>query len=147
MSWATTADVAALTGVTVTDALLAQAQGVIDIHAGRTWADDLTRVGDRDRSWLALAVAYQAAWMAAQIDLFSRTEVTAVNQDGMQYSPGHEDAMVLAPLARRSLRRLSWRRSRSVRVRPRRPTEPAPVSDLVDADDYGDGDAAGWTPL
>ncbi len=118
MAWADAGFTFSITGVTVSPEQLAQAQGVIDLTSGTTQdaAVDLA-LRPRDLRFLRMAVAYQAAWMASQVDLFSRTEVSSLNQDGVQMTPGHSDALLLAPLARRALGRLSWRRTRSVPVR------------------------------
>ncbi|MFB7111731.1 hypothetical protein [Streptomyces sp. NPDC056291] len=121
-TWATTADVLDITGVTVTEAQLTRAQHVIDMVSGRTYdIHDLLVAENRRRDlyWLKLAVAYQAAWMIAQPDMFTRMNVTRVDQDMSEAEMG-ASALVLAPLARRALNRLSWRGTRSLQVqRPR----------------------------
>ncbi len=114
-SWTTEAEVLALTGTTVTAAQLTHAQGVIDLFAGVTLAA-LPNLSPRNIRLLKLAAGYQAAWQVAQVDVPSRTEVQQVQQDGVSFSTGHPDALVLAPLARRALAQLSWRRNRTVRV-------------------------------
>lgn len=110
--WASVTDVADLTGATVGST--AEAQAVIETLVGRT-ADSIIHISAKDLVWLKRAVAYQAAWMAGQPDLITRTEVSGSSQDGAsaQYRP---DAHILAPLARRALKRLSWRGNRSVRT-------------------------------
>lgn len=70
----------------------------------------------RDRELLRRAVAYQAAWHSEQSDAFTRSEVNAISQDGESITPD-ANTFTLAPWARRALRRLSWRGTRSVRVR------------------------------
>ena len=115
VSWTTPADVLALTGVTVTDAQLSQAQGIIDLFSGATLAaiDDISV---RDLRFLKMAAGYQAAWQAAQVDVMTRTDVATLSQDGVSFTPGGPDALQLAPLARRCLDRLSWNRPRSLRL-------------------------------
>lgn len=115
-SWASVSDVSTLTGVTVTDAQLTQAQGLIDIHAGRTYAA-LDRTGTRDAAWLKAAVAYQAAWLTGQPDLFQRLDVTEIPQDRGTPPAITEKALVLAPMAKWALKRVSWLKSRSLHVR------------------------------
>lgn len=115
-SWATPERVYELTGVAVQPEQLGQAQGVIDLYAGATMAD-AAQIKGRDTRLLEQAVAYQAAWLAFQADAFTRTDVTAVNQDGVSATFAGEDALTLGPLARRCLARLSWRKSRSVSIR------------------------------
>jgi hypothetical protein len=109
--WASVSDVTEITGATVDAETLAQAQGVIELLVGRT--ADATWIPARDLRWLRRAVAYQAAWMPSQPDLFTRTEVASSSQDGASqvYRP---DSHLLAPLARRALKKLTWRGNRSV---------------------------------
>ena len=115
--WTDPAAVLAATGVTVTTNQITQANGIIDIYSNITTAAS-ANLTPRDRRLLASATNYQAAWMARQVDVFTRTEVESATQDGVSFSPAHEDALMLAPLAKRCLDRLSWRKPRSVRVIP-----------------------------
>ena len=120
-TWASTADVQDITGVTVTDAQLRRAQYVIDIVSGRTYEIRPLLVQEnrtRDLRWLKQAVAYQAAWMISQPDMFTRMNVTSVNQDTSQAQMG-ASALTLAPLARRALNRVSWKGTRSLQVQRR----------------------------
>lgn len=117
-TWAVPTDVLLYTGKTVTQDDCARAQAVVDLAVGRTYgAVDLLPVGKRARYWLKLAVAYQAAWMQAQPDLFSRSSVTDFNQDGAA-ATFDTDGQTLGPLALMAVRRLPWKRSRSIRVAP-----------------------------
>lgn len=147
-TWATTADVLEYTGTTVTDAQITQAQGVIDIISGVTPdGDDV--ISTRDQRLLKQALAYQTVWMVNQIDVFTRTDVDSLTQDGLQIAPGNDDALILAPLAKRCLDRLSWRKARSLRVRPGRgdtfPTiEAYQAGWLADAEGTNDWQQ-GWT--
>jgi len=107
-TWCTTTDVDNLTGVTVNEAQLLRAQGVIE-----TFEDiDPAAPGDhllaRDRQRLLAATAYQAGWMFEQIEIEKRTDVSTLSQDGQTWTYAHADAAVLAPLAKRNLDRLSW---------------------------------------
>jgi|SRR5687768_11911172 len=120
MAWATTAEVLSVTGVTVTDAQLAQANSVITIFANRT--EDAV-LSARDLNWLKQATCWQAAWQKDQAGYMTRHAVTEVTQDGMQliYSGGGEPnlaSITLAPLAQRALKNTSWKGSRSVRIDP-----------------------------
>lgn len=114
MPWATTQDVTDLTGKTVDAATLSQAQAIIELMVSRTEAVPLDTIGLRDQNWLRQAVAYQAAWIPANPDLFTRTEVITLLQDGVEARDLPSDSLVLAPLARRALKRLSWKKTRSV---------------------------------
>lgn len=115
MAWATASEALALTGATVDDDQLDQAQGVVELFAGITEAN--TADLGANRRLLRAAVAYQAVWMAAQIDVATRTDVSSLTQDGAGVTPAHADALILAPLAKRALDRLSWRHGpRSTRI-------------------------------
>jgi hypothetical protein len=125
MAWADPAYTVSITGVTVTEAHVTQAQAVIELFSGVTESYALKA---RDVRHLRMAVAYQAAWIKPQIDVTSRTDVSQVTQDEMSFTVAHEDAQILAPLAQRALKRLSWKTSRSVRLR--RPVDPSERRDL-----------------
>jgi hypothetical protein len=118
MTWASGADVTALTGVPADDVLLNQAQALIELVVGRTEAQATAELSARDLEWLRRGVAYQAAWVAGQPDLFTRLEVQRLAQDGMS-ADFLSDSLTLAPMARRVLRNLSWRgATRSTEVEP-----------------------------
>lgn len=112
-AWATPQQVDA-TGLAVTQQQLAQAQASIETLCGRIYADT-PRIRPRDVHWLGQAVAYQAAWITEQYDLATRLDTTATSQDGVS-NQLTADAVVLAPMAGRALRRCSWMRSRTVHV-------------------------------
>jgi len=116
-TWATTAEVDDLTAETVTEGQLTQAQAVMDLHSGRT-VHSAAEIGDRDLHYLKLATAYQAAWMKHQPDMYSRMDLTEVPSDAGASAGLNESGMTLGPLARRALRQLSWKRSRSLAVGP-----------------------------
>lgn len=139
-TWCTAADVLSLTGVTVTDPPT-QANAIVELHAGRTYntVDTPLQVGTRDIEWMKRAVAYQAAWMASQPDMYSRMELTGA-PTARGSVPLHESALTLAPLARRALKRVSWLKSRSVHVKSPFQDGLGPVSGAVM--DYDD--LAGW---
>ena len=118
-AWASPAEVTEVTGVIVEEATVNLAQAVIESVVGRTTLDN-DRLSARDLLWLKRAVAYQAAWMPAQPDLFTRTEVRSSSQDGASAAYTGGEDQVLAPLAKRTLRRLSWRGSKSIQVRQAR---------------------------
>jgi hypothetical protein len=138
MTWASESDVVTLTGSPADAVKLAQAQATIELAIGRTEAKGTAEMTARDLDWLRRAVAYQAAWMAGQPDLFQRLEVKSLSQDGMS-ATFKGDALVLAPNAKRAIRNLSWLGStRSVSVEPFCPT---PARRLVDYENEP------WRPL
>jgi hypothetical protein len=114
-AWATTQDVINAAGVTVTDQQLAQAQAAIEVFSNRIYADT-DRMRTRDLHWLGQAVAYQAAWIAGQFGLETRLDATQIQQDQVS-STLTGDGLVLAPMAARALRKVSWMRSRTVHIR------------------------------
>lgn len=111
--WATVADVQTATGKVITEAQRTQAVNTIELHVGIIEAVDRPDISARDRYYLKLAVCYQAAWITAQADLFERNDVSSAGQDG-QSAAFRPDAHTLAPLARKAIKRLSWRGPRTL---------------------------------
>jgi hypothetical protein len=114
-AWATAQDVIDSTGVSVTDQQLVQAQKAVEVFSNRIFGDE-TRMRTRDLYWLGQAVAHQAAWIAGQFGLETRLDATQIQQDQVSTTL-QGDGLVLAPMAARSLRRVSWMRSRTVHLR------------------------------
>lgn len=114
-AWASVQEVFTATGATVTDQQLAQAQDDIEIFTNRIYTDT-PRIRTRDLYWLGRAVARQAAWIAGQFGLETRLDATQIQQDQVS-STLTGDGLVLAPMAARALRRVSWMRSRTVHIR------------------------------
>jgi hypothetical protein len=114
-AWATPQQVIDITGTTVTDGQLLQAQSSIEMLSNRIF-DDTARIRTRDLYWLRKAVAYQAAWLKGQYDLHTRLDATQVQQDGLVANLT-DKAMTLGPEAKQALQRCSWMRSRTVHVR------------------------------
>lgn len=149
--WASTSDVRSITGESVTENELADAQNVIELYAGRTFvgSKDNDSIRPKDKVWLQKAVAYQAVWQRTQPGYNSRHAVKEVNQDGAQViyagssEPNNTALIMLAPLAQRSLKNVSWMRSRTIRVKPPSYEGPHPS--------YGDykrnDDHPGWRPM
>lgn len=116
--WATAGDVAIYTGVTVTSAQVAQAQAVVEIFADTTSdASDAGNISGKNLRLLKQAVAYQAAWITQHPDAFTNMDVSSVSQDQVSATFLHANAQILAPLAKRCIDRLSWRRMRPLRMR------------------------------
>lgn len=152
MSWATPAEALSITGEALTQAELDVATNLGEIYWGVVEAarDSLT---NRDLRLLKKAESYQAAWMKAQVDLLGRSDADLVSQDGLQYSKGDPDMHVLAPLAKASIMRLSWMRSRT--IDPLTPTQALELRNkltpetmgLYDEDMEGDWTGEPWRPL
>lgn len=139
-AWATVQDVTDATGVTVTAQQLAQAQSDIEIFTNRIYADT-ARIRTRDLHWLGQAVARQAAWIAGQYGLETRLDATQIQQDQVSTSL-KDDGLVLAPMAARALRRVSWMRSRTLHVRSA--VESAgPIGNVLSD---GADDSLAWAP-
>lgn len=138
--WATIADVEDVTGKTVTEKERGIAVRSLEPLIGVIEAVERPDISDRDRYWLKLATCYQAAFVLDNPDLFSRNDVTSVSQDGESANFRNVDAHLLAPLARKCIRRLSWRGL----TRPRdRAAQRGPVNILSEEYD----DSLAWKPV
>jgi hypothetical protein len=146
-SWASVADVKQITGVTVVEDDIGPAQILIELFANvTTHASDQGLISSRNLRLLKWATAFQVAWMGAHPDVYTNVDVDNVSQDGVSATLGNENANLIAPLALRCLRRLSWW-NRPMRVRPPRPV----VEDMRymrgDRDSVGyDDNAPDWEP-
>lgn len=130
---ATITDVFNLTGAVVTDVEISQAQGLIESLTGLVldpedtdlypWPpEDINSRRLRDQRLVRNAVCYQTVWMKEHPDVFARMSATSLSQDGLSVSVDHEDAWMVAPLARRTLSGTSWSGDRTTHTsRPRRP--------------------------
>jgi hypothetical protein len=107
-TWADVADVADTTGVTVDAADILQAQSAVEIYANRTYdaTDGLTA---RDLAWLKRAVSWQAAWQSQQYGFAARQSASSISADGQSVERATPSDVVLAPLAARALKNLSWK--------------------------------------
>jgi hypothetical protein len=154
-NWATTDDVLAVTGSTVTDAELLQAQLIIEIVADvspessfEAGNPDVTTglISEKNLRYLMMAVAYQAAWMQAHPDVYTNADTKDVSEDGLSFTAGNKDANVLAPLARKCVRRLTWMRpNRSLRLGRR--LDPAFMSKFGSRDSAVADDSRDWSPM
>jgi hypothetical protein len=127
----------------ITQTQLDQANAVIEVIGGKVYTLASAHVGTRDTEWMRRACAFQCVWMAAQPDMYTRLEMEAISATGRPV-PIRETALVLAPLARKALSRVSWLRSRSLHIR-------SPFQDGLGAAvlggpvvDYDDMDGGGW---
>lgn len=112
--FASIAEIAALTGATVDEPTRLLAAQAVEIATGLIEGTLAERVdiSDRDLYWLKLMTCYQAAWLVAQPDYLTRNDVASASQDGQSATGASQDWLTLAPLARKTSRRLSWRGTR-----------------------------------
>lgn len=119
MSWATVAETLTYTGITVGQDNIDAAQAMVELFADVT-EDSNDNISSKNLRLLKMAVAYQAAWMTDHPDVFTNVDVSTMLQDGLQFTNAHANAGILAPMAKRAIDRLSWRRNRSIRIRQRK---------------------------
>ena len=120
MPWATADECNAITGLTPDAATLARAQAMVEVHVNRQ-PDSDEGMAVRDLYWLRAAVAWQAAWLPSQHGLDGRVASQGVTQDGMSSQFRSPADIVLAPLAQRAIRNLTFMASRSIRTTDRIP--------------------------
>lgn len=142
--WATAAQTLAWTQVTVTDSDLLAAQGLVEVFADVTSAaTQAGNIGPKNLLLLQKAVAYQAAWMTLHPDVFLNIDISQMQQDQASFTSLHANSGVLAPLAKRCIDRLSWHRSRSLRLK-------RPGGSVTRTNQYDSAvrdDSAVWTPM
>lgn len=116
--WATIDDVKQLTGADISNMQRNLAAQAVEMATGAIEAviTERTYVSDRDNYWLKLAVCYQAAWIGEQPDYLQRNAVSSVSQDGQSATMGNPDWLVLSPLARKAVRKVSWRGVRQLQI-------------------------------
>lgn len=137
--WATVEDVKNLTGKVITEDERNQAVGTLEIHIGLIESVERPGLTERDRYWLKLALCYQAAWVKAQVDLFERNDVANASQDG-EAAAFRPDAHTLGPLARKTIKRLSWRGPRTLNTL-------RPGAARVDVTSEAYDDSLNWRPM
>jgi len=145
--WATVADVFGITGVTVTDVEITRAQFIIELFADVS-VDGATAqmVSTKNLRLLKFATAYQTVWMQEHPDVFTNVDITSFSEDGLSTTQAHVNAAILAPLAKRSIDRLTWRRTnRSIRIG--RKLNPAFQYQWGDRDSAIADDSRDWTPM
>lgn len=117
MTWCTVAEVLTVTGKTVTELDRNIAVYAVELNTGAIESVDRPDMTRRDAYWLRQAVAFQAAWLTTTPDYLERNDISAASQDGESVTL-NPDALVLAPLAKRAIKRLSWRGTRTIRPVP-----------------------------
>jgi hypothetical protein len=122
-AWASIAETLTYTSISVSQDNIDAAQAMIELFSDVIYdqtidGDGTALIGAKNLRLLKMAVAYQAAWMTEHPDLFTHTDIQSINQDGIFYVHAHENSYLIAPMARRALKRLSWMRNKNIRIRP-----------------------------
>ncbi len=116
-SWATVEQGIGFTGKTMTVEHLTLASSVVTLYAGVTPNMPAGSITNQDRYWLAMATAYQAAWMPSKSGYLEHREShTSQSADGVSVQRTSDADIMLAPLAARTIRNLSWMGIRSVQI-------------------------------
>lgn len=126
-----------VTGQTLTTQQIQNAQQVLNMFSNYTPEASGFNMQPTDLMWLRYGLAYQAVWQVAQPGLLTRDNVKSLSQDGLSVTfgdDGGERVLMLGPLALRSLKQLSWQKSRSLRVRTPFIDDQTPMSSDPDAE-------------
>jgi hypothetical protein len=109
--WATPAEVLAVTGITRDAATVAVASSMVATYTGAYPDTPVDAVNARDTIALARATAWQAAWLTparlASI-LTEREGSESVSADGVRVQRRTAAEDMLAPMAIREIKNLSW---------------------------------------
>lgn len=116
MAWATVGETLTYTKITVDQGDIESAQFMVEIFSDVTEDAD-ANISSKNLRLLKMAVAYQAAWISDHPDIFTHVDVSTMLQDGIQFTNAHANAGVLAPMAKRAIDRLSWKRNRSIKIK------------------------------
>lgn len=119
--WGTVPDTLARTGLTTTDAELTTASNVVELVTGCVYAftalpangNTIPLLNKRDTYWMNAATAYLVPFIRDHVDYMTRMQAKSFSQDG-QSVVLDGDSLVLPPLTRRALKRLSWRGTRTM---------------------------------
>lgn len=138
--WATPEKALQWTGKDIPQDELNRAAFVLTPYAGRTGEEPEDAIAPVDRHWLGMATAFQALWMRGKPGLLEQREShTSSSADGVSVQRESDSQVMLAPIAARCLRNLSWIGNRTTYQLP--PADP-PVSFL---NEESDG-LHGWKP-
>lgn len=146
MAWATVADVSAICARTVTADDLTRAQSMVETFVDRYSTDDDANLSTRDLLRLKRAVCWQASWLAQNPVADARGLASSTSQDGVSVQLATQDAVVLAPMAKRAIRSLQLRRRNTVRMVSDFESEVGFAPDFGDDSDLADDDFA-WVPM
>lgn len=146
MAWATVDDVLAICARTVTAEDVTRAQSMVEDFVDRYSATDDANLSARDLTRLKRAVCWQAQWLSTNPAVDARNLVSSSTQDGASTQFAGQDAVVLAPMAKRAIRNLQLRRRNTVRMVSDFEQEVGFAPDFGDDADLADDDFA-WTPM
>jgi hypothetical protein len=121
-TWASAAEVLAITGQTRDADTVVLASSMIETYSGAQVDMPDAAITDKDRRHLARATAWQAAWLTpARIAniVTEREGAKSVSADNVRIERNTMAETMLAPMAIRELKSLSWVGTRSVRPMPR----------------------------
>jgi len=146
-NWITETEAQDITGEVLSDAQITKAQIIIDSFSGVT--TDVPQADLRDRDLLALkrATALQAAWMLRNPDVLTRWDSRKLTQSGVAVEFESADGMILAPLAKRWLKRLAWLQPKQIKPRARRRTRLSRYGGSGLGGWPTDEDCAGWVRM
>lgn len=137
LTWATTAEVANITGKAVSAEAVALASSIISTFSGADVEAPTDSITPVDRRHLKRATAWQAAWSKPGL-IEQRENADSITSDTQAITRGDRADVMLAPLARRELLSLSWVGTRSAIVRGPRPRTPDAMNFLnEESDSYG----------
>jgi hypothetical protein len=123
-----------VTGLTLTTQQIMNAQQILNMYSNYTPESSGFNMQPFDLMWLRYGIAYQAAWMTQQPGLLYRNDVDQLSQDGLSTHITDPRSVMLAPLALRTLKQLSWQKSRSLRVRTPFIDDQTPLSSDPDSE-------------
>jgi hypothetical protein len=121
-SWASVAQVLAVTGIERTAAAVALASSIIETYSGAQVDMPEVAISVKDRHHLMRATAWQAAWLTSARVASLTTEregAQSISADNVRIERNTMAETVLAPLAIRELKSLSWVGTRTIRALPR----------------------------
>ena len=143
MTWGVTlSDVLNTTGVSASAADLAQADSIITIYINRT-PDASAGISGRDLTWIRAAIQWQAAWVNGNPDTAGTSQFDSYSSDGLSIQTTAEWAKVLAPIAARSLKNLTWKGTRTQRT----PSVSRPRGFAYDFGNETSDDVSDWQRL
>lgn len=109
MTWATQIEVKTQTGMDVTEPTLALASAIISTYTGADEEVPEDAITARDRRLLARATGWQAIWLMSKPGLTTERESNqSTSADGTSIQRGAQSDVMLAPLAAREIKNLSW---------------------------------------